>query len=524
MKQPPKPLVKALDKVVRDIDVLIRSRYPLLYLITHEERRLEARLAGLAKAQKKPFYVWTATTGMQAGGDVSLGLSDTGVEDKSLVDPAEAVQRIRTQGETGIYLLKDFHPFLDDPHVVRRLRDACTDLQNSYKTILISAPTLNLPCELEKDVNIIDIPLPDFPELFEILKGVCDHVAAKDPNVVKLSADDARLLVRAAQGLTSTEAENVFAKAVVQDSVLDVRDVELVLAEKSQIVRKSGILEFYPSNYQMAQVGGLSNLKHWLEVRSEGYTDGAASFGLPAPKGMLLLGAPGTGKSLTAKAIASTWKMPLLRLDFGKIFSGIVGSSEENMRKALKIAEGVAPAVLWIDEIEKGLAGGGSGDSDGGAASRVLGTFLTWMQETTARCFVVATANKIEHLPPELLRQGRFDAIFFVDLPDEGSRAEIFSIQLQRRGRDPKAYDVPLLAKAAKGFSGAEIEFAVIEGLFDAFHAQRDVTTDDLLVSVKRIVPLSVTYEEELGRLRSWARTRARPAHGGGGSGSEKAA
>jgi ATP-dependent 26S proteasome regulatory subunit len=524
MNKPPKPHVKAIDKVVREIDVLIRSRYPLLYLLTHEERRLETRLALLAKAQKKPFYVWTATTGLQAGGDVSVGLSDSGVEDKGLVDPAEAIQRIRTVGETGIFLLKDFHPFLDDPHVVRRLRDACTDLQQSYKTILIAAPTLNLPCELEKDVTLIDIPLPDYAELFEILKGVCDQVIAKDPSVVKITPDDARMLVRAAQGLTSTEAENVFAKAVVSDSVLDARDIELVLSEKSQIVRKSGILEFYPSQHQMSQVGGLSNLKHWLETRAQGYSESAASFGLPTPKGMLLLGAPGTGKSLTAKAVASTWKMPLLRLDFGKIFSGIVGSSEENMRKALKIAEGVSPAVLWIDEIEKGLAGGGGGgDSDGGAASRVLGTFLTWMQETTARVFVVATANKIEHLPPELLRQGRFDAIFFVDLPDETARAEIFGIQLTRKGRDPKGYDVAALAKATPGFSGAEIEYAVIEAMFDAFHQNRDVTTEDLVASAKRIVPLSVTYEEELGKLRSWAKTRARAAHGGP-SGTQKAA
>ncbi|MGZ3705906.1 MAG: hypothetical protein ACXWP1_08235, partial [Bdellovibrionota bacterium] len=206
MKQPPKPHVKAIDKVMREVDVLIRSRYPLLYLLTHEERRLETRLAALARAQKKPFYVWTATTGLQAGADVSLGVQATGAEDKNLVDPAEAVERIRQQGETGIFLLKDFHPFLDDPHVVRRLRDACADLQNSYKTILICGPTLNLPCELEKEITLIDIPLPDFAELFEILKGVCDSINAKDPNVVKLTADDARLLVRAAQGLTSTEA------------------------------------------------------------------------------------------------------------------------------------------------------------------------------------------------------------------------------------------------------------------------------------------------------------------------------
>lgn len=513
---PPPKKIRQIDRVLREIDVLIRSRYPILYLLTHEERRLELLLAELAKSQKKPLYVWSATTGLQKGGDMVLEVAASGQEDPSLVDPAEAIQKIQKSGENGLYLLKDFHPFLDDPHVVRRLRDACHELQSTHKTLLIAGPVLNLPSELEKDITLIDVPLPDFAELAEILKDVCDHVSQKDPSIVKLSPDDARLLVRAAQGLTSSEAENVFAKAVVSDAVIDVRDVELVLAEKSQIIRKSGILEFYPHQFQLGQVGGLDQLKHWLEIRAKGFSDAAAGFGLPTPKGMLLLGAPGTGKSLTAKAVASAWKLPLLRLDFGKIFSGIVGSSEENMRKALKIAEGVSPAVLWIDEIEKGLAGGsGGGHSDGGAASRVLGTFLTWMQETPARVFVVATANKIENLPPELLRQGRFDAIFFVDLPDLRSRAEIFSIQLQRRHRDPKNYDLAALAKATEGFSGAEIEYCVIEALFDAFHQNRELTVQDMLHSAKQIVPLSTTYAEELQKLRSWAAKRARPAAGG---------
>ena len=372
MNLPPKPQIKPIERALREIDVLIRSRYPILYLITHEERRLEMRLALLAKNQKKPFYIWTATTGLQQAGDVSLEISGGTQTDKSLVDPAETLQRIQSQGETGIYLLKDFHPFLDDPHVVRRLRDLCPDLQQSYKTILISSPILNLPCELEKDITIIDIPLPDFLELSEVLRDICDGVRSKDPSTVNLSPDDARLLVRAAQGLTSSEAENVFSKAVVMDSVLDVRDVELVLGEKAQIIRKSGILEFYPTHHQLSQVGGLSELKHWLEIRNQGFSDSAGAFGLPTPKGVLLLGAPGTGKSLTAKAIASGWKLPLLRLDFGKIFSGIVGSSEENMRKALKIAEGVSPAVLWIDEIEKGLAGGSHGGASDGGARHLL--------------------------------------------------------------------------------------------------------------------------------------------------------
>ena len=290
-------------------------------------------------------------------------------------------------------------------------------------------------------------------------------------------------------------------------------DVELVLSEKRQVIRKSGILEFYPPDAKLSDVGGLEQLKEWLRRRGKAWRPDAREFGLAEPKGVLLLGVPGCGKSLTARAVAQAWKLPLLHLDLGRIFSSMLGGSEENMRRALATAEGVAPAVLWIDEIEKGLAGGtGNGQSDAGTASRVFGTLLTWMQERSEPVFVVATANKLEALPPELLRRGRFDEIFFVDLPGPEARVAILSIQLAKRGRDPAKFDLPALASACGGFSGAELEHVIVEALFAAFDAGRDICDEDLLTAISETTPLSRTSGEDICRLREWARTRARPA------------
>jgi SpoVK/Ycf46/Vps4 family AAA+-type ATPase len=287
----------------------------------------------------------------------------------------------------------------------------------------------------------------------------------------------------------------------------------VILSEKEQIIRKSGTLEFYRAAEGFGDVGGLDVLKQWMEKRTQAFGQKARDFGLPAPKGILLLGVQGCGKSLSCKAVASQWRLPLLRLDVGKIFSGIVGSSEENMRRAIRMSESVSPTILWLDELEKGFAGTQSSPfSDGGTTSRVFASFITWLQEKTAPVFVVATANRIEDLPPELLRKGRFDEIFFVDLPDEHERREIFTIHLRRRNRDPAGFDLDQLAAAAEGFSGAEIEQTIVAALFDAFDAGRDITTEDVLRNVRESVPLSRTMREQIEELRSWAGTRARQA------------
>ena len=501
----------SLAATLHEIDVLIRARYPILYLLTHEEARIEALLLDIAKKQSKKLYTWTATAGLIEFNENS-GLAPPAGRAGEHTDPNELLSHIQTTSSVALYVLKDFHTYLEDPQIVRRLRDIAHDLKATYKNVLIVSPRLNLPVELEKDICLIDIPLPDPPELLDLLKSVCATVMRKNKTAVNLSGEDANAIVRAAQGLTLTEAENVFAKAVVNDAVMDRRDVDLILKEKQQMIRKSGILDFYPSDSSLDEIGGLKNLKHWLIVRGKAFSQQASKFGLPTPKGVLLLGAPGCGKSLTAKAISRAWQMPLLRLDFGRIFSGLVGSSEENMRRALKVAEGVAPAVMWIDEIEKGLAGGASGSSDGGTAARVFGTFLTWMQEKNAKVFVVATANRIDLLPPELMRRGRFDEIFFTDLPDEVARKEILAIHLRKKNRPPEKFELDAIVHQTAGFSGAEIEHSVIEGLFAAFHENRELLASDIVKAAKETVPLSVTYAEELKRLREWARNRARSA------------
>ncbi len=495
-KQPVKPVLK-------EIDSLIRARYPIIYLLTHEEARLESLISSLSKKQSKEFHHWTATQGLKLYSTEDVGKYN---------DPLEVLVHIQKHDAPSLFLLKDFHPFLEDPHVVRRLRDLAHDLRGSFKTILIASPRLNLPIELEKEITLVDIPLPDPQELTELLQSIIDVISKRNKSSVDLKPDEARALVRAAQGLTLTEAENAFSKSVVNDSVLNVRDVNVVLKEKEQIIRKSGILEFFPANAKISEVGGLQNLKQWLGLRSKAFSTKASEFGLPTPKGVLLLGAPGCGKSLTAKAVANSWRLPLLRLDFGKIFSGLVGSSEENMRRALKVAEGVSPCVLWIDEIEKGLAGGVSGSSDGGTGARVFGTFLTWMQEKESSVFVVATANKIEALPPELLRRGRFDEIFFMDLPHAQSRMDILTIHLMKRKRDPKTFDLKSIIELTDGFSGAELEHVVVEGLFIAYSEQRELKNEDVHKAIRETIPLSITYKEELERTRQWAKTRARNA------------
>jgi len=319
--------------------------------------------------------------------------------------------------------------------------------------------------------------------------------------------------VNAALGLTRFEAENAFARVIVTDKKLDINDIDAILEEKKQAIRKSRLLEYYESKEQFNNVGGLDCLKDWLSKRGVAFTQKAQEFGLPQPKGILLIGVQGCGKSLTAKAVASLWKLPLLRLDIGTVFSGIVGSSEENMRRAIKTAETLAPIILWIDEIEKGLSGVQSSTfSDAGTSARVFSTFITWLQEKTAPVFVIATANNIQLLPPELLRKGRFDEIFFVDLPSLQERKEIFHIHLKKRKRESEKFDLELLPRESEGFSGAEIEQVIISSMYDAFLENRDINTSDILKNIKQSVPLSITMKENIEETRNWARYRTRCA------------
>jgi SpoVK/Ycf46/Vps4 family AAA+-type ATPase len=317
-------------------------------------------------------------------------------------------------------------------------------------------------------------------------------------------------MIKSAQGLILDEIEAVFARSLVEHKRFD---LNAILEEKQQIIRKSGLLEYYAPDSNLMGVGGMELLKDWLAKRQKSFTDAAREYGLPAPKGILLLGVQGCGKSLTAKAVGAQWNLPLLKLDVGRIFGSLVGQSEENIRKAIKVAESVAPCILWADELEKGFAGmSGSGVSDSGTTARVFSTFLTWMQEKTAPVFLIATANDVQVLPPEMLRKGRFDEIFFVDLPDGPEREEIFTIHLKKRKRDLGKFKLKALSKATEGFSGAEIEQVIVGAMFVAFDAGREVAQKDILDEAKAVVPLSVMMREEIEELRTWAEMRTRPA------------
>ncbi|MDX2088019.1 MAG: AAA family ATPase [Kofleriaceae bacterium] len=498
----------AVREFAANLDTLVRARYPLVYLVSWEEQRVDGILADLASRHGKQLLEWSATRGLRR-----IAGARTASTIENVVKPVETLNAIAKLSEPSLVVLKDFHAVLEEPLVVRAMRELVHALHDTYSTVIVVSPVLKIPVELEKEVTVLDVPLPDFGELFALLKSIVAVVKKHGRVTINLEHGDVEALVRAALGLTSSEAENAFARAIAIDDRLDADDIKLVLEEKRQVIRKSGLLEYYPTEHGLGAVGGLEELKRWLDRRSAAFTDEARKFGLPEPKGLLLLGVQGCGKSLTAKAIASQWRLPLLRLDMGRIFGSLVGSSEENIRRAIRMAEGVAPIVLWIDEIEKGLSGvKSSGDTDGGTGARVFGALLTWMQEKTAPVFVVATANSIEHLPPELLRKGRFDEIFFIDLPSAKERAEIFEIHLRRRERDPARFDLAALASTARGFSGAEIEQAIISALYQAFDERTDITQAHIERAITETRPLSMTMAEDVTRLRTWAQSRARLA------------
>jgi len=487
--------------VSTELETLIRARYPIIYVVSWEEKRVEDALRAITQARGKKMLQWTVTQGIVA---------NSSNRDESTRDPIAALDYVMESRDQAVFLFKDLHPFLNDMTVVRRMRDLTYALKTSYKTIVMLSPILKLPQELEKEITVVDFALPTLEELDMLLTDTISKVKSNPKVNIELSTEEREQILKAALGLTGMEAENVFAKSLVERYRFD---VDVILSEKEQIIRKSGILEYYRATEAFAEVGGLDLLKGWMDKRTVAFTEKARVFGLPAPKGVLMLGVQGCGKSLTAKAIASHWRLPLLRMDVGKIFGGIVGQSEENIRRAIRIAESTAPNVLWIDEMEKGFSGTqSSGISDGGTTARVFGTFISWLADKTAPCFVVATANDVSALPPELLRKGRFDEIFFVDLPSQNERKEIFAIHLKKRGRNPDEFDLDHLTESSAGYSGAEIEQAVISALYDAFDLDRDVNTGDILATLSQSVPLSMTMKESIDLLREWSDTRARPA------------
>ena len=495
-----------------ELETLIRARYPILYILSSEEMRVQDLVLDIAKKRQKKVFEWSYSTGIVPAG---TSIQSQKHRNAATKDPLMALDQVIEQVEPAIFIFKDFHPFLTKNNfaITRKLKEIALHLKNSFKTILLVSPVLEIPAELEKEITLLNHPLPSRDDLSALLDKIITDV--KQFHQVKIDLDDAgrERLLQAALGLTLGEAENVFAKIIVQDERLSAEDVNEVFAEKQQIIRKSGLLEYYATDENFANVGGLGVLKEWLAKRAVAFTSEARAFGLPFPKGILMLGVQGCGKSLCAKAVSNLWQLPLLRFDMGRMFGSLVGSSEENVRRAIAVAESVAPAILWVDEIDKAFAGSqGSGATDGGTTARVFGTFLTWLSEKTAPVFVVATANDISQLPPELLRKGRLDEIFFVDLPSPDERKDIFRIHVTKRGRDAAKFDLAALAGGSSEFSGAEIEESINSALYDAFYAKQELTTELVQVALAQTVPLAKTMDEQISRLRSWAEGRARNA------------
>lgn len=503
----------------------IKARYAFLVIESFEEERVLRELQGIAQSINHELYIWNSTDG------VTFANGSSASQDKTL-DFTAALKfcenRAKEQGSRNIFVFCDADGYLNSkaPTVNRRrLRDFAINIRKKgyVSNCIIIAPTFEITTDLQKEITIVDFPLPSREEVKEIISSFLNNYKGMQGVTIDVNNDLLEKFVDASVGLTKLEIDNSFARALVSNRRIDANDLKGILSEKKQIIRKTGILEYIDSQLNLNDVGGLQTLKKWLELRSHCFGDEALKFGVKPPKGVLLTGIPGCGKSLTAKCVATAWNMPLLRLDMGKIFQGIVGSSESNMRLALKTAEAISPSILWIDEIEKGLSGASGGGGDGGTSTRVFGNLLTWMQEKTAPVFVFATANNINGLPPELLRKGRFDEIFFVDFPTAEERKKILSIHISKLGRDVNKFDLDKLASLSGEQSfgkdvvlaGAELEAWVADSLIQSFSrkidgdSNADLSMKDFETTIKRVVPMGQMRKDEFTKIRSWANENA---------------
>lgn len=489
-----------MTELEREIDTCLRARVTLLVLVTAEEERALEIVRHVCERTQRTCLTWDAAEGFQL-------LAGKGSTLPGAKDPLTALEQVEKYGlDEAVFVLKDFHEMWANAGIKRKLRNVVQRLKFTRKSVIVTTPNGKIPDELRDEMEVVELPPPGMDEL----KMVLDRLTRTPGVKMRLTALGEEKLLQAAKGLTASQAQRVFAKAIVADGVLDDRSIDLVTQDKKQIIRESEALEFYAATETPEDVGGLGVLKQWLRLRERAFTQEARDYGLPTPKGIALIGIPGTGKSLTAKMVSNLWRLPLLRLDAGALFGPLVGESEERTRRALRITETVAPCVLWVDEMEKAFA---FGYGDAGTSQRVFSTILTWMQEKTAPVFVVATANNIANLPPELLRKGRFDEIFFLDLPTFEERREIISVHLQKRRRLPQDYDLDRLANESEGYTGAEIEQAIVDAMYEAFNEKREFTTHDLSRAMKRQVPLSVSQRETIEALRNWLREgRARSA------------
>ncbi|MDJ0636818.1 MAG: AAA family ATPase [Xenococcaceae cyanobacterium MO_188.B29] len=474
--------------------LLLRACYPLIYISTTEEERLESSIANVAqKIGNRQAYIWDFVDGYQENNP-----NNAGVGKRNPLQALEFVEKMPAKAG-GIFILRDFQRFLEDISISRKLRNLARSLKSQPKNIVIVSSQVEIPAELTEVLTVIDFPLPTAKEIKTEIQRLILATGQTLPD--KLLNE----IVRSAQGLSLERIRRVLTRAIATHGRIEPEDVELILEEKRQSIRQTQILDFYPATEQISDIGGLDNLKDWLLRRGGAFSDRARTYGLPHPRGLLLVGIQGTGKSLTAKAIAHHWHLPLLRLDVGRLFGGLVGESESRTRQMINLAEALSPCILWIDEIDKAFSGV-EGRGDSGTTSRVFGTFITWMAEKKSPVFVVATANNIKALPPEMLRKGRFDEIFFVGLPNQEEREAIFKVHLARlRPHNLGNYDVKRLAYETPDFSGAEIEQTLVEAMHIGFSQNRDFTTDDILESASQVIPLARTAQEQIQFLQDWA-------------------
>ncbi|BBC22932.1 AAA ATPase [Pseudanabaena sp. ABRG5-3] len=498
---------RVYQALIELFDLLLRAKYPLIYIVTAEEEPVEEILTEMAlqSSPSRRILFW----------DIARGWSDNNADKGSVMAALSRIaQRDKTSkdGDNVLYVLRDLHPILKYPHhdrniaIIRELKNLARDLKLDRRTIALTSHVLEIPSELTEEITAIDFPLPAIAEIEYLIRK---KIAPSKLNLSDLALEQ---LVKACQGLSRTRIQRVLAKAIAEKEQVNDADIDAVLAEKQQAIRQTGILEFFTVNESLKNVGGLDNLKQWVRIRRDAFTEEAKRYGIPTPKGVLLVGIQGTGKSLSAKTIANEWRLPLLRLDIGRLFGSYVGESESRMRQMIQLAEATAPCVLWIDEIDKAFGNTNMAiDGDSGASRRVFGTLITWMQEKTAPVFIVATANNVRILPAELLRKGRFDEIFFLNLPTESERQEIFKVHLQKlRPSRLRDFDLMLLARHTKNFSGAEIEQVIIDGIHRAFGRgssgnREDFTTEDIISAIEETVPLAAIASQQIESLKQWA-------------------
>jgi hypothetical protein len=485
------------DDMVHDIALLIQSSYGLIWLKSDEDDRVEAILKHLADFMKLHFFTWSLNHGL-CRVDFDKPVYGT-------TDPKLALDHIIISGLPAIYHFQGLGPFLEDKMLAAKLLDAAKAYSKGSGAIILTGGDINLPESIKPYAAEVSPPPPDRGSYLRLVQNILRDIASRMPVKTEMTRSDLNRLLNNLKGLTLLEAGKILTKAIIEDRRLSPEDIQSVIEAKKKVVEQDGLLEYYPAEESLADIADMANLKAWLAKRKAIITDPhyARDYGLTFPKGILLLGVPGSGKSLCAKAVSMEWGLPLLKMDPSNLYNKYIGESEKNFKRAMETAEKMAPVVLWIDEIEKAFSSGGG--EDGGVSQRVLGTFLSWMQDRKGDVFVVATANDVAKLPPEFLRKGRFDEVFFVDLPDIESRSAIFSIHLKRKKRDPAKFDIARLAEAAEGFSGAEIEQVVVSALYTAFSRKTDLTTDLLLTEIDGTQPLAKTRSEQIDRLRAWA-------------------